>query len=59
MLNFDNVYGILYFIGGVGMYSEILKIIEGGISHDKQKVINYSKRLAEYLIKDGQKKCWK
>ncbi|HAA8228045.1 TPA_asm: ATPase, partial [Listeria monocytogenes] len=45
MLNFDNVYGILYFIGGVGMYSEILKIIEGGISHDKQKVINYSKRL--------------
>ncbi|EAF2474374.1 ATPase, partial [Listeria monocytogenes] len=37
------------------MYSEILKIIEGGISHDKQKVINYSKRLAEYLIKDGQK----
>lgn len=55
MLNFDNVYGILYFIGGVGMYSEILKIIEGGISHDKQKVINYSKRLAEYLIKDGQK----
>lgn len=55
MLNLDNVYGILYFIGGVGMYSEILKIIEGGISHDKQKVINYSKRLAEYLIKDGQK----
>ncbi|BDH63928.1 AAA family ATPase [Enterococcus faecalis] len=37
------------------MYSEILKIIEGGISHDKQKVINYSKRLAEYLIEDGQK----
>lgn len=54
-MNLDNGYGIFGFIGGVGMYSEILKIIEGGISQDKQKVINYSRKLAEYLIENGQK----
>jgi SpoVK/Ycf46/Vps4 family AAA+-type ATPase len=37
------------------MYTEILKIIEGGINKDKNKVISYSKVLAENLEKDGEK----
>ncbi|MBU5362563.1 ATP-binding protein [Enterococcus raffinosus] len=37
------------------MYSEILKIIEGGLSNDRQKVINYSQKLSEHLIANGQK----
>lgn len=40
----------------VNMYTEILKIIEGGISKDKNKVISYSKVLADNLVKDGEEK---
>lgn len=36
------------------MYTEILKIIEGGIDKDRIKVIGYSKLLAENLEKDGE-----
>lgn len=38
------------------MYTEILKIIEGGIDKDRSKVISYSKLLAENLLKDGDTK---
>ncbi|CEQ20889.1 AAA family ATPase [Paraclostridium sordellii] len=38
------------------MYTEILKIIEGGISKDRSKVISYSKLLSENLKKDGELK---
>lgn len=31
------------------MYSELLKIIEGGLKNDPQKVRNYSLSLAEYF----------
>lgn len=35
------------------MYTEIVKIIEGGISGDKEKVYNYAKVLSDNLEKDG------
>lgn len=35
------------------MYVEMLKVIEGGIDNDRQKVINYSKKLSEILIQEG------
>jgi dephospho-CoA kinase len=35
------------------MYTEILKIIEGGLSKDMKKVYSYSKLLAEKLGEDG------
>lgn len=35
------------------MYTEIVKIIEGGIKGDKEKVYNYAKVLAENLEKSG------
>lgn len=35
------------------MSSEILRIIEGGLSNDKSKIINYSMRLAERLKSEG------
>lgn len=38
------------------MYNEILKIIEGGIDKDRNKVISYSKLLSENLQKDGDEK---
>lgn len=38
------------------MYNEILKIIEGGLSKDRNKVISYSKLLADNLNKDGDTK---
>lgn len=41
------------------MYTEILKIIEGGLAKDFKKVYNYSKLLAEKLIKDGDEKMAK
>lgn len=41
------------------MYTEILKIIEGGLSKDFRKVYNYSKMLAEKLDKDGDSKMAK
>lgn len=36
------------------MYTEIVKIIEGGLSGDKEKVLNYSRVLADNLVKDGE-----
>jgi SpoVK/Ycf46/Vps4 family AAA+-type ATPase len=41
------------------MYTEILKIIEGGLAKDFKKVYNYSKLLAEKLAKDGDEKMAK
>ncbi|GLU54659.1 AAA family ATPase [Dyadobacter frigoris] len=41
------------------MYTEILKIIEGGLSKDFKKVHNYSKLLADKLAKDGDEKMAK
>ena len=38
------------------MYTEILRIIEGGLNKDLKKVNNYSKILAEKLDKDGDSK---
>ena len=35
------------------MYTEILRIIEGGLNKDTKKVLNYSKMLAEKLDGDG------
>lgn len=37
------------------MYSELLKIIEGGLKNDPQKVHNYSIKLAKYLDENGEK----
>lgn len=36
------------------MYTEIIKIIEGGLVNDKEKVINYSTVLANNLEKQGE-----
>lgn len=41
------------------MYSELLKIIEGGIAKDQQKVINYSKVLAQKFKESGDDKIAK
>ena len=41
------------------MYSEVLRIIEGGMSRDTKKVFSYSKLLAEKLQKDGDSKMSK
>ncbi|QEH69139.1 AAA family ATPase [Cellulosilyticum sp. WCF-2] len=38
------------------MYNEILKIIEGGINRDRNKVLSYSKLLVDNLKKDGEDK---
>ena len=38
------------------MYTEILKIIEGGIVGDKEKVYNYTKVLSKNLEAAGDKK---
>ena len=35
------------------MYTELSKIIEGGLSGDKEKVLNYSKVLARNLENVG------
>lgn len=35
------------------MGSEILRIIEGGLSNDKRKIVTYSNKLAERMIKEG------
>ena len=35
------------------MYSEILRIIEGGLNNDKRKIVSYSNRLANRFEKDG------
>jgi SpoVK/Ycf46/Vps4 family AAA+-type ATPase len=41
------------------MYTEILRIIEGGLARDTKKVYNYSKLLAEKVEKDGDSKMSK
>jgi SpoVK/Ycf46/Vps4 family AAA+-type ATPase len=41
------------------MYTEILRIIEGGLAKDARKVYNYSKLLAEKIGKDGDSKMSK
>ena len=41
------------------MYTEILRIIEGGLNKDLKKINNYSRILAEKLEKDGQPKLAK
>ena len=41
------------------MYTEILRIIEGGLAKDLKKVYNYSKLLADKLAKDGDEKMAK
>jgi SpoVK/Ycf46/Vps4 family AAA+-type ATPase len=38
------------------MYTELLKIIEGGLSKDPKKVASYAKQLAENLAKEGDAK---
>ena len=45
----------IFVYGGIGMYAEILKIIEAGITNDRQKTINYSRKLADYCLENGQK----
>lgn len=41
------------------MNAELLKIIEGGVSKDQQKVINYSRVLAQKIIESGDDKLGK
>ncbi|MEK5400092.1 AAA family ATPase [Paenibacillus sp. FSL K6-2859] len=41
------------------MFAELLKIIEGGMSKDQQKVINFSKLLAQKLVESGDDKIAK
>ena len=36
------------------MYTEIVKIIEGGLVNDKEKVINYAEVLANNLAQQGE-----
>ena len=36
------------------MYTEIVKIIEGGLVNDKEKVINYATVLADNLESQGE-----
>ena len=37
----------------MSMNTEILRIIEGGLTNDKRKVVSYSHRLADRLIQEG------
>ena len=39
---------------GENMYTEIVKIIEGGLQGDKEKVQNYANVLANNLEKEGE-----
>jgi SpoVK/Ycf46/Vps4 family AAA+-type ATPase len=41
------------------MYTEILRIIEGGLAKDPKKVYNYSRLLADKLAKEGDEKLAK
>ena len=36
------------------MYTEIVKVIEGGLVNDKEKVINYAEVLANNLEQQGE-----
>lgn len=38
------------------MNTEILRIIEGGLANDKRKVVSYSNKLADRLLKEGDTK---
>lgn len=40
--------------GGRCMYTEILKMLEGGLAGDKEKLINYASVLADNLEKQGE-----
>jgi SpoVK/Ycf46/Vps4 family AAA+-type ATPase len=40
------------------MYTELIKIIEGGLSNDAKKVASYAKHLAERLKEDGDIKLY-
>ena len=35
------------------MYSEVLRIIEGGLHNDVRKIVNYSQRLATHFESEG------
>ena len=41
------------------MYTEILRIIEGGLAKDPSKVFSYAKLLADKMNKDGEEKSSK
>ena len=41
------------------MYTELLRIIEGGLQKDSPKVYNYSKMLAEKMNRDGESRMAK
>ncbi|MBC1466005.1 ATP-binding protein [Listeria welshimeri] len=41
------------------MYDEILKIIEGGMTNNRQKVINYARKLSDYYEENDQVKIAK
>lgn len=45
---------ILYTSEVITMYTEIVKIIEGGLVNDKEKVINYAEVLATNLERQGE-----
>lgn len=47
---------LLLFYKDNNMYTEIIKIIEGGIVGDKEKVFNYAKVLASNIEKNGDAK---
>lgn len=46
----------IFIYGGVGVYSEILKIIEGSVTNDRQKSLNYAKKLADLYSENGENK---
>lgn len=52
ILTYNNKYCKLI-TGGMLMYTEIIKIIEGGLSGDREKVYNYAKTLSGNLIESG------
>ena len=35
------------------MQTEVLRIIEGGLSHDRRKIVAYSTKLADRLEREG------
>ncbi|HAP6814341.1 TPA: AAA family ATPase, partial [Enterococcus faecium] len=51
---FENKLWYIVHEGDVFMNSDLFKIIEGGIEKDTQKVINYSKKLAEQFYLEGK-----
>jgi len=41
------------------MYTEIIKIIEGGLKKEPSKVVHYAKKLAEKAAEDGDQQLSK